>query len=241
MLTIIMAREVNDKNVILLRNMISEHHKLYLNLFNDTIKPKFHFILHYPQIMQEIGPLKYMSSMRFEAKHKQLKQIANAITSRQNPPYTLSIKHQLKLNYRFMLNEGFEKHVEWGKILHDNLTNIDCYNNFRSILPVASFDNYKCVSWVKVLGTLYKPKMVIVINKNNCIFGSIQYILRNELCKIFFLYKEVQAIEFSTHLYAYEVTETDSWKFISHSKLETYKACNIHSIGGKNYIPELYT
>lgn len=104
MLSFIMAQEVNDETVNLLRNIIKKHHELYLNLFDDTLKPKFHFILHYPQIMQQTGPVKYMSSMHFEAKHKEIKQTANAITSRQNPAYTLSTKLQLKLNYRFILH-----------------------------------------------------------------------------------------------------------------------------------------
>jgi len=112
MLSIIMAQEVTDENISLLRKLISEHHKLYINLFDDTLKPKHHLLLHYPRIMQQRGPLKQMSSIRFEAKHKELKQTANAITSRKNPAYTLAVKHQLQLNYRFILNRGFENRLE---------------------------------------------------------------------------------------------------------------------------------
>lgn len=82
MMFIIMARKVTDENCNLLRELTSEHHKLYINLFDDTLKPKHHLLLHYSRIMQQIGPLKYVSSIRFEAKHKELKQTANAITSR---------------------------------------------------------------------------------------------------------------------------------------------------------------
>lgn len=207
----------------------------------NTLKPKFHLLLHYPRIMQEIGPLKHMSFMRFEAKHKELKQTANAVTSRRNPAYTLSMKHQLQLNYKFMLNKGFEKRLDWGIILYENITNINCYNNFKSVLPFALFHNYKCVSWVKVYGTFYKPKMVIVIDKGNFKFGDVEYILKNDLCEIFFLYKEFKTIKFCTHFYAYEVKETHSWGFVPHSKLEMYKPCNTHLVEGKRYIPELYS
>jgi len=100
--------------------------------------------------MQQIGSLKQISSIRFEAKHKELKQTANAVTSRKNPAYTLAMKHQLQLNYRFISNRGFENRLEWGIILHENLTKIDCYNNFQNILPFVFFDNYKCESWVKI-------------------------------------------------------------------------------------------
>jgi len=78
--------------------------------------------------MQQIGPLKYMLSIRFEAKHKELKQTANAITPRKNPAYSLAIKHQLQFNCRFISNKGFENYLKWG-VLHDNLM----INNFKCI------------------------------------------------------------------------------------------------------------
>lgn len=122
--------------------------------------------------MQQIGPLKQMSSIRFEAKHKELKQTANAITSRKNPAYSLALKHQLQLNCRFISNKGFEKRLEWGITLHENLMHIDLLNNFKCKLQFISFDSYKCVSWAKVNGTFYKPNMVIVIDKSK--FSNIQ-------------------------------------------------------------------
>jgi len=69
--------------------------------------------------------------------------------------------------------------------------------------------------------------MVIVIDKDNCQFGNIQYILKNNSCETFFIYKELITIEFNIHFYAYEIREMHSWGFIPHSKLKTYKACNI--------------
>lgn len=149
------------------------------------------------------------------------------------------MKHQLQLNYRFISNKGFEKRLEWGNILNENFKDIDFYNNFKHILPFASLDNYKCVAWTKVNGTFYKPNMVIVIDKRNCKFGNIQYILKNDSCETFFIYKELRTIQLNTHFYAYEMIAMQSWGFIPQSKLETYKACNIHCIDGKSYIPVL--
>lgn len=239
MMSIIMAEEVTDENCSLLKKLTSEHHKLYINLFDDVLKPKHHLLLHYPRVMQQIGPLKYMSSIRFEAKHKELKQTANAITSRKNPAYSLAMKHQLQFNCRFISNKGFENRLKWGVILHDNLMDIDLFNNFKRILPFVSFDSYKCVSWIKVNGTLYKPNMVIVIDKTNSKFGNIQYIIKNDSHETFFICKELKTVEFNFHFYSYEIEDTQSWVFMSQSKLETYKTCNKHFIEGKRYIPVL--
>lgn len=44
---------------------------------------------------------------KHKAKHKELKATAKVITSRCNPSYTLAIKQQLLLNYRFISRKGF--------------------------------------------------------------------------------------------------------------------------------------
>lgn len=72
-----------------------------------------------------------MSSIRFEAKHKQLKETAKSVSSRTNSAYTLALKHQLQLNYRFILGKGFEKRLEWGVRLHKSLTDVECYTDFK--------------------------------------------------------------------------------------------------------------
>lgn len=73
----------------LLENLIAEH-QLYLSLFKEPLKPKHHFLIHYPRIIIRMGPLRNLSCIRFEAKHKEIKQYAKVITSRLNPPYTLA-------------------------------------------------------------------------------------------------------------------------------------------------------
>lgn len=83
----------------LLENLIAEHHQLYLNLFKEPLKPKHHYLIHYPQIIIKMGPLKNLSCARFEAKHKEIKQYAKVIASRLNPPYTLALKQQLQLTH----------------------------------------------------------------------------------------------------------------------------------------------
>jgi len=57
----------------LLKMLISEHHSLYLKLTKINLKPKCHHLIHYPYIMEQVGPLINIWSMRFEAKHKESK------------------------------------------------------------------------------------------------------------------------------------------------------------------------
>jgi len=71
-----------------LKFYISEHNKLYISFFGD-LKPKHHFLTHYPRIIEKIGPPHYLLSMRFEAKHKDLKLNAQNCKNRVNLLFTL--------------------------------------------------------------------------------------------------------------------------------------------------------
>jgi len=59
-------------------------------------------MVHYPMIIKKCGPLSLIWSMRFESKHKELKETAKSITSRKNACYTLALKHQLNVAYRIL-------------------------------------------------------------------------------------------------------------------------------------------
>lgn len=92
----------------------TEYLELYLQVFDCDLKFKHHNLLHYGRAMREYGPMKHMSSIRFEGKHKQIKQNTKVVTSRKNPSYTFALKHQLQVCDRFLNNKGFSNRVYYG-------------------------------------------------------------------------------------------------------------------------------
>ena len=209
-----------------------------MKLFDDTLKPKHHLLLHYPHAMEMMGPIRQMSCMRFEAKHKELKDVAKAITSRTNPAYSLSFKQQLSLNYRFILKKRLDDRLTWGVILHEKLSAIQLYEQFKKVLRPETSDDYKSTSWIEINGTMYKPNMVITVDNTDHKFGKIQYTLLHESRDVYFLYKAVMVVQLRKHFYAYEVEELASWGFISQRKLSMHRVEKIHySPQGIRYIP----
>jgi len=101
---------------------IIKYLKLHINLFGNNLKPKHHKLVHYSRIIEKYEPLKHLSCMRFEAKHKQVIGYSKTMCSRKNIAYLLALKHQLKLCYRFVCNEGFI-----NRISHD--TTIGNFSN----------------------------------------------------------------------------------------------------------------
>lgn len=84
-----------------LRVLISEHHELYLAHYGH-LKPKFHYLIHYPKIILNIGPLIHIWTLRFESKHHELKLYAQSITSRVYICKSLAIKQSLQFACRHL-------------------------------------------------------------------------------------------------------------------------------------------
>lgn len=86
------------------RNVIATMNEMYVRLFNQTLKAKHHFTTHYPSLIEKCGPLRYASSMRYEANHKFVKNYTKNTTSRRNIAYSLGLK--LQYNFAYLLMKG---------------------------------------------------------------------------------------------------------------------------------------
>lgn len=95
----ILSKKFSLQDIESLKKIIFQHHTLYQSLFKLTLKPKHHFILHYPTVILESGPVSRMMCFRNEAKHQAFKEYAHVITSRNNVAYTLCMKSCLQFSY----------------------------------------------------------------------------------------------------------------------------------------------
>lgn len=56
-MSILISETINEEEIQLLTVLITEHHQLYLNCFDDFLKAKHHLMIHYPRILRIIGPI----------------------------------------------------------------------------------------------------------------------------------------------------------------------------------------
>ncbi|KAJ1521727.1 hypothetical protein ONE63_003368 [Megalurothrips usitatus] len=103
-LDIIMCPVVEPGIDIHLSTLISEHHR-YVNLFGD-LKPKHHFMLHYPHMLKRNGPLSSLLALTSERTHPIGKMYAKACNSRIDFAFSVSVKYQLSL---CTISEGLVK------------------------------------------------------------------------------------------------------------------------------------
>ena len=70
---IVFSKVVHKNTYKSLDSEITEYLTLLSFNYPNQLKPKHHFLLHYPRIMKAVGPLPSLSCMRFESKHRDAK------------------------------------------------------------------------------------------------------------------------------------------------------------------------
>lgn len=216
--------------------LITKHHILYQELFNEEFSPKFHLSLHYGHVMRLMGPIKYYSAMRPEGRHRFAKQSANATTSRINPTFTLAVKNQQELSQRLFQNKGLSHDLSWSS-KSKLITESKDYNNFKSLIPSPFSAESVAVTWVKINGTLYETNMCVTLERG--VFGRIHEILldnQDSDHNALFIYKKLESISFSEHLQAYQVEQSNIWSCINQKHLTNYKPLVVHTNLDKQYL-----
>lgn len=177
-----------------LKLLIKDHHELFLQLFKDQdLKPKHHFITHYPEIMEEVGPLAHISCMRYEARHRPIKTGAKATPSRVNITKTLAKKNQLNFAERIMSEKGFGPSSTFGPLIENNNSN--------------SISGYK---WVIINQIKYIPKITVLFTGTDELttmpeFCLIDKIFLDDDDDVNFSLNKLQVFGFNSHVDAYEV------------------------------------
>lgn len=206
------AQKIQKDCSILIDSFVSEHNKLYLVLSKGTLKPKYHFLTHYGHMLRKNGPIIFTSSIRFEAKHKVLKALANVIPCRINLGYTLSYKLELQMVNRLLLNTNIidqQLKLVLGKY-------INCFSEFLQTiitqLPIELKFNCFKASWLEYKGIYYKKNLLVVLETNmeGCVFGEIIYILVGESKIPIFLIRPISTVGFDSHFHAYEIITNNS-------------------------------
>lgn len=141
---------------------ISEHRGLLLTVFpHFTLRPKHHFVEHYPQLMRMYGPLRDMWTMRFEGKHKFFKQVIHNTKNFKNVPQTLAVRHQRMMAYH--VDSFFKPSIQMDKVSLSLVSSLP--ENIQNLLKqrYASQNTVLAASSVSVDGIKYSSDMIVSV------------------------------------------------------------------------------
>ncbi|KAL1448325.1 hypothetical protein WDU94_005541 [Cyamophila willieti] len=207
------THRVYEENFIPLIETIQDFNKLYYSLAKTNLKPKFHFLLHYPQMLKRFGPLTQIWAMRFEGKHRVFKIAARSSNNKINICKTTALRNQLNLNNMFFQGKGFNflsvgkkkalKLLEMQPLIDANIMNSSFVGlNFN--VPFVTVDG---ISFH--IGDIVLVDIAFHVEDFKfCLIESI--FIENNTNEISFLCMKLDCLGFDFHSYAHEVEFTNT-------------------------------
>lgn len=186
------------------------------------LRPKHHFLLHYPELSLAFGPLIHLWTMRFESKHTYFKTCARQLQNFKHLSKTLANRHQMLQAYYtsgslFQRRFIYEKtHVLCKSIYNEEIQQIiEAHNLSESntmVCASAVFRNvqYKVGYWV------------IISGEQGCehILGKIQLILVSDGGLLFILSESTFNFVYKLGVYE-QKSDLIKYSCVSVSKLKS--------------------
>lgn len=199
-----------NENLDYFRCKISEHRQTLLEVFPEVkLRPKHHYLEHYPALVKCFGPLLHLWTMRFEAKHRFFKRVVHDTQNFKNILKTMAVRHQHMMAYYLAAASFFKPKIQAYKIdsvLVSTLPDIAQVH----IGEHTTSDTIYQTSKVAIDGTEYVCGMFLSVGDSGGLskFSRIEQILLVNH-NIFFLCFDHNAW-FIEHLRSYELSTEDT-------------------------------
>ena len=192
---IVCAQKISLAQVAYLRCLIEEYLEGRNSIFPDvTMKPKHHFLAHYPGLILKFGPLIRLWTMRFEAKHSYFKRCARVGQNFTNLCKSLAEKHQLLQAY-FSMGELFPPILQCSN--GHNLS-IDLYNSdIKNAIKATNLIVEKCMMYddITFKGTNYRAGLFIALRNTEygVVFGKILFFIISDIGDVILVVETYQS------------------------------------------------
>ena len=160
--------------------------------FPDTpLKPKHHYLYHYPELILAFGPLVRLWTLRFESKHTYFKKCARKLQNFRNLAKTLATRHQILQAY-YSSGSHFIKSIEWDSAIPFDKTLYG--DDVQVAVSGFTFSETTQISMkVHYRNTEYKKGMFLIIGRSepegHLVFGEIVAALIANEAQLYFLVK----------------------------------------------------
>lgn len=158
---IVVSTKFSEASLNYLESKIADHRSLLLETFPDLrLRPKHHYLEHYPHLVRCFGPLVELWTMRFEAKHSFFKRVVHDTQNFKNILVTLAFKHQLMVAYHLDSNL-FKHHIHAECVKVVAVASLD--GSWREAFQrmCSHLNSVSLASDVQVDGIRYREGMVI--------------------------------------------------------------------------------
>lgn len=193
---LVCAPAISTGQIGYLRVLIDEYLHFRKNVFPDhRLKPKHHYLSHYPELIIHFGPLIRLWTLRFESKHMYFKQCARKLHNYKNLCSTLAERHQLLQSF---LSAG---NLFPPTFAVDRATEF-FLNDYNDAIreSVSSYDfqpaNTLIAHEASVKGTKYRKNMLVIIGEGSegLEIGKIVKIVLHNNSEVYFITEKHKAL-----------------------------------------------
>ena len=214
----IFSTEITTEETYFLKQLIKDHHEHFLEIFPErSLKPKHHFMTHYPYQMRMLVPLVHFWTMRFEAKHRFFKRLGHIVCNYRNILKTLCQRQQMFLCYNLMSGKDLtERDVEVGPGSSELVASLERSNFLSRALAINLFEEVYVAPWCLVHGIKYRKNLLVITGKSDDstpIFQQIIYVIVTDVTKVKLITEEWHTVKYNrhTHTYAIQRPSTSVW------------------------------
>lgn len=201
--------------------MISEFlHDFFATFPSSTVKPKAHFLVHYPCQIMEVGPPTDHDTVRFEGKHNYFKEVYNRSSNHITIVKTLAMRHQF---YAYLVNKQPDllKHEPSVTFAEEQVVNEMDQSVSLAVSQVTKNRSVVICKSAKHEGLLYAEGCVVVSSFSNDSFNfscirNVFYI--GDL--LYLICIKMETLGFNSHYNAFEVSSTA--EYVVHSVTELF-------------------
>lgn len=233
------APTLTIQQICFLQDLIEDYLEARVQAFPDkSLRPKHHYLTHYPMLIKQFGPLIRLWTMRFEAKHSYFKKCVKHTQNFKNLTKTMSERHQFLQSF-----------IATGEIFNDQPILPDSASKFhihlydKNVQKIVTDKIGACGDAVIsqnicFRGINYKTNMFLPIlrNESNIIFGKIIFILKNPDKICFLVNMHNSSYSPNSNLYILESSEHLSLKAVFFDELLDYYPLNSYLVFSDNLI-----
>ena len=227
--SLVVSHKISKHQIAKMGVLIEEYVLTRKDLFPDVpLRPKHHYMVHYPELTLEFGPLIRYWTLRFESKHSYFKKRCRSAGNFRNVTKMLSQQHQLFQAYRFT-GELFPPMVECQSCVpfDSNVSSIldDCNLQLHGVAQHNSVISYS----VKIMGTTYKKGSHLVIEGDidQLYAGKIMMMVIKDGKQVMFVCEMFKLIE-DHQMGFYYLESTNSYCCRSHQMLLDFTPINVY-------------
>lgn len=228
-LQIVFSSTITKSNLVDLKRLISLHLELIIKIYGIELTPKYHLLTHYPYVIEMVGPVIHLSTLRFETKHRDFTRYAKQSNNFRNLSKSLCNFYQKSITFKKPYENAIDYAVKRPFRIPIYLNNFS-FVGFEDIISSASE-----VTWLKINSHVYRKGVFL---KSNRSFYEVKHVLLTCNDDEFVVCIRYEMMRYDKFLHCIELKKCEpiEYHLLRHSEFSYKKSIDKKKINSRIYL-----